>query len=191
MKFPRNDAVNNLVDTPSPQSAGLDLAALNFSNHPAAEIKAVLCDMYFSNVDPVFKVLHNPSVRAYVLNDEQYLHYESGSLPVTALSFAVYYAAVTTMSEADCAALFKQRKSDAQTQYRLLCETALSQAEYVLTTSLETLQAFVVYLAILRPSDQSRRSWTLIALAVRIAHALGLHTDKSCNDRGHLRYAAT
>ncbi|KAK3060995.1 hypothetical protein LTR53_019920, partial [Teratosphaeriaceae sp. CCFEE 6253] len=61
--------------------------------------------MYFRNVDPVFKVLHAPSVRAHVKTGARYLDYDAGHRAVTALKFVVYYAALATATEEECVQL--------------------------------------------------------------------------------------
>ncbi|KAK3075358.1 hypothetical protein LTR53_001363 [Teratosphaeriaceae sp. CCFEE 6253] len=137
-----------------------------------------LCELYFRNVDPVFKVLHAPSVRSHVKSGARYLDYDAGHRAVTALKFVLYYAALATATEEECVQLCGQPKALAIGQYRTMAEAALTQADYVISNDLTTLQSFIIYLAVLRHEDQTRRTWSLTALALRSAVALGLHIDK-------------
>lgn len=113
---------------------------------PPPVLRRQLCRIFFTNVDPVFKVLHAPTVRAHIEEGVPYLDYEAGDHAVTALKFVVYYAAVVTMSNHQCETDIGQPKLQLLQQYRTMAEAALSQAEYIISTDLVTLQAFVLYL---------------------------------------------
>ena len=61
-------------------------------------------------------------------------------------------------------------------QYRLATEKALAKAEMITAPNLMTLQAFVLFLNSLRDREHPRYTWTMTALALRMAQGLGLHT---------------
>lgn len=58
-------------------------------------------------------------------------------------------------------------------------EAMLLKENYLTDPDFATLQAFVVYLAMLRSFDYSKKPWTQFALVVRSGHALGLHIHKT------------
>lgn len=62
-------------------------------------------------------------------------------------------------------------------KYRYALEIALAKAEFLTSTDLTTFQAFVLYTTLVRRRNDTRYAWTLVGLAVRISHALGLHRD--------------
>ncbi|KAK5114452.1 hypothetical protein LTR62_002387 [Meristemomyces frigidus] len=172
------DALNNDSPPPliDPIVPGLVPSVLLW--HPPARLVQELYTIYFRNVDPVFKVLHAPSVRAHVVDGAPYLLYDDGDSAVAALRFVLYYAAVATMNDAQCRDLLGLPFTDAVAQYRLMSEGALARADYLVSNDMATLQAFVIYLAICRYSDATRRTWTLMATAMRSALALEIHTEK-------------
>ena len=59
-------------------------------------------------------------------------------------------------------------------QYRHAEEAQLANGNFLTSKSLIMLQACVIYLAGLRTCQASAQQWTLLALAARIATALGL-----------------
>ncbi|KAJ5089967.1 hypothetical protein N7532_008651 [Penicillium argentinense] len=134
-----------------------------------------LCEIYLRNVDPVFKLLHRPSLRAYLRDDQRYLDYEPDHQAPVTLSYAVYYAAVVTIDDAQCQLLFGLDKKTASTSLQAETEAALQKADFVTTNELTVLQAYVLSLLAARCQDQSRRVWTMSAMALRVGQALCLH----------------
>ncbi|KAF2757283.1 RPE65-domain-containing protein [Pseudovirgaria hyperparasitica] len=136
-----------------------------------------LCETFISNVDPVFKVLHRPSVAAHLIKGGLYLNYPPDSPAVEALDYAIYHAAVASLTAEQAMQTFGQAKNVVIKRYRLAVEAALSRADFVVTEDLTVLQAFVLYLVATRSYDRSRRVWTLLSLAVRLAQSLNIHVD--------------
>lgn len=63
------------------------------------------------------------------------------------------------------------------TQYRFALEQALAKAEFITSTELVVLQAFILFLVLVRRHDDTRFSWTLTGLAIRMGQSMGLHRD--------------
>lgn len=63
------------------------------------------------------------------------------------------------------------------TQYRFALEQALAKANFITTSELVVLQAFILFLVLVRRHDDTRFCWTLTGLAVRIGQSMGLHRD--------------
>jgi hypothetical protein len=141
--------INTAVETPTPPLVDPLVAGLVPSvllAHPPAPLPHALCEAYLANVDPVFKVLHAPSLRAHLLHGAPYLTYQPDEPVVAALDFVVYYAALTTLNEDQCLSMLQRTKTEALLQYRNMAEAALAQADYLVTTDLTTMQALVIYL---------------------------------------------
>lgn len=108
-----------------------------------------LCEVYLRNVDPVFKILHRPSIRAFLCDDEPYLDYEPDHQAPVTLAYAIYYAAVCTIDDSHCQLLFGMDKKTVSTDLQRETEAALVRADFVTTTDITVLQAYV--LSLVRP----------------------------------------
>lgn len=62
-------------------------------------------------------------------------------------------------------------------KYRFALEQALAKAEFLTRPDVTVIQAFLIFLVLVRRHDDTRFSWTLTALLIRISQALGLHRD--------------
>ncbi|KAI9844386.1 MAG: hypothetical protein M1837_005587 [Sclerophora amabilis] len=135
------------------------------------------CSVYLSNVDPVLKLLHGPSLRRYLHGETRELACSPGTMGLHALRYAVFYAATTSLTPDECERQIGEERAALLTRYRAEIELGLAMADFVHTEELSTLQALVIFLFSVRANDSTRFSWTLTSLAVRIAHALGLHRE--------------
>ncbi|RAQ66400.1 hypothetical protein COH20_002570 [Aspergillus flavus] len=131
--------------------------------------------IYLTQVDPLVKILHRPSIQAHLLEGECYLKYEPWHPAPAALASAIYYAASCTVNQDTCLSCFGMDKVSLISKYQKESTAALERADYLLTDDLTVLQAFVISLIAMRCHDRTRRFWTMLALALRIAQALSLH----------------
>ncbi|KAJ5669680.1 hypothetical protein N7462_010750 [Penicillium macrosclerotiorum] len=134
-----------------------------------------LCEIYLKNVDPIFKILHRPSLRAFLCDGKPYLDYEPDHHAPNTLALAVYSAAVCTIDDAQCQLIFGSDKKTIAAELQRETEAALVNSEFVTTNELTVLQAYVLSLLAARCQDQSRRVWTMLAMALRVGQALCLH----------------
>ncbi|KAJ5899478.1 hypothetical protein N7495_004222 [Penicillium taxi] len=139
------------------------------------DIRRTLCEIYIRNVDPLFKVLHRPSLCAFLCEDKPYLDYEQGHQAPATLAVAVYYAAVGTVDDAQCHLIFGTDKKTISAELQKDTEAALIKSDFVTTEDLTVLQAYVISLLAARCQDQSRRVWTMMSMALRVGQALCLH----------------
>ncbi|KAF9889399.1 hypothetical protein FE257_007300 [Aspergillus nanangensis] len=139
------------------------------------EAERELFRIFLHRVDPFFKILHGPSLNAFMINGKSYLDYEPGHAAPRALSHAIYYAAAGSLDDEECSRIFKKNRTTVVELYRKESETALAQADFMVSNDLTVLQAFVLFLLASRTQDQTRRTWTMLSMAVRIAQALYLH----------------
>lgn len=145
--------------------------------HPPPERMKKLREIYFRNLDPLLKILHRPTIErefdVFIVNPED----NPPSRMAEALFFAMYFAAVTSLSPESCARQLGEERGLLAVQYRQAVEIALARADYLNSTSLETLQALTLYDTCLRNHGESRASWALFALVLRTGQAIGLHRD--------------
>lgn len=74
---------------------------------------------------------------------------------------------------------FNADKSYLIQQYRFALEQALAKAEFLTKPDITVVQAFLLFLVLVRRHDDTRFAWTLTALLIRMSQALGLHRDGS------------
>lgn len=115
-------------------------------SHPPAEGAKLLCEIYLANVDPVLKILHAPSVRDYFLGITQQLACSPGAGGLDALRFAMYYAAVTSMSPNTCMQRLGEEQSVLLNRYHAGLRIAFARADLLQTEETSTLQALTIYL---------------------------------------------
>ncbi|KAF3406482.1 Transcription factor vrtR2 [Talaromyces pinophilus] len=136
-----------------------------------------LLQIYVTHVDPIFPILQCSSLRGYVTKGLPYLTYAVDHPAPKALVCAIGYIAITTLSDSACSQELSLSRDLLLDRYHSLTEHALEQADYYNSDDLTVLQAFVLFLVSLQAHDRSRRPWTMLSLAVRIAQSLYL--DKS------------
>ena len=140
-------------------------------------VLAVLCAAFCQNVDRVCKVYHTPTLQAFLIEGKSYLGQDPSSPGNRAVKAAVCFAATNTLSSDQCQSLFDRSRHDQLCQFRKMAEIAFAQADLFTTTDLATLQALATFTMTSRFSDPSRRMWTMTAILVRVARAMGLHHE--------------
>jgi hypothetical protein len=135
----------SLVSSESPESS---------SNSPQAnkplnlqpKIRRRLCDIFFHNVDPLFKILHRPSIQAFLKDGKPYLDYEQDHQAPATLASAIYLCAVCTLNEVECQSMFNASKKIIVAEFQKETEVALARADFVTTNDLTVLQAYIISL---------------------------------------------
>ncbi|RBQ81704.1 hypothetical protein FVER14953_04271 [Fusarium verticillioides] len=152
-------------------SADVDLTGL----HPLPAQGSFLWQIYLENIEPLVKVLHIPTMSRLMAQVRRGEHdLRPGD---EALVFAIYYSAVTSMETQEVEANLGATQSHFVSQFRFALEQALAKSNLLNTTSMAMLQAFVIYLTVVKCHDDSKFAWTLTSLCVRMAQALGLYRD--------------
>lgn len=106
----------------------------------------IFCDVYLANVEPIFKLLHGPSLRKYLQENAAELDCSPGRRGLEALRLAIYYAAVTSMDAGECRHRIGEDKTVLLARYRAGIESALAKADFMSTFEMSTLQALAIYL---------------------------------------------
>ncbi|KAJ5383764.1 hypothetical protein N7517_001675 [Penicillium concentricum] len=164
----------SLVSSESPESSSSSPQA-NKSLNLQPQIRHRLCDIFFHNVDPLFKILHRPSLQAFLKDGKPYLDYDQDHQAPATLASAMYLCAVCTLDEVECQSMFNASKKTIVAEFQKETELALARADFVTTNDLTVLQAYIISLLAARCQDQSRRVWTMLSMALRVGQALSLH----------------
>lgn len=143
--------------------------------HPLPNQIAAYWGIFKENVDPLIKVLHRPTTEMLVAEAAQDLDHISK--PMEVMMFTIYFAVITSMSEAECIGTFGIERQSALERYRFGFEQAMARACFMSTSELLVLQSFTLFLTCVRRFDDSRHAWTLTGLIIRIAQSLGVHRD--------------
>ncbi|KAF4222184.1 hypothetical protein CNMCM8980_010497 [Aspergillus fumigatiaffinis] len=133
-----------------------------------------LLQIYMVQVDPIFPILQFSSLWALATPGGRYLSYATNHPAPRALACAISYMAITTLSNEQCSQEFNTPRDLLLDTHHNLTQLALERADYINTDDLTVLQAFVLFLISIQAHDRSRRAWTMLSLALRIAQSLFL-----------------
>ncbi|KAI9053356.1 hypothetical protein LZ554_002315 [Drepanopeziza brunnea f. sp. 'monogermtubi'] len=137
-----------------------------------------LIRQYFACVHPICQILHRPTFEKEweAFWDEVTLGIEPPS-SVQTIVFAAMFSGVVSMDDSEIMRGFGVSKASLIENFKLGTETALARANFLRTTKIETLQAFVMYLIPLCRAEMSRAHSALLGAAIRMAECMGLHRD--------------
>lgn len=169
---------------------------------PAKPAGDRLLQYYFESVHPIARCVHRPSLEAQYASfwEEAADGYEPRA-SAQAVVFAAWFSAAVALDEAAINREFGLTKANLVENMKVGTEVALSKANFLRTTRVETLQAFVMYMVsglavssfdsagvscVLTDSkiplcreEVSRAHSVLVGAAVRMAECMGLHRDGS------------
>ncbi|GAB1217486.1 hypothetical protein ATERTT37_006725 [Aspergillus terreus] len=171
------------------RTIGMNAAIMGFRSiahslrvyHPSLSQLVALFEIFQTNVAPVVKIFHMPTLKQLFWNAVASL--DALDCNTEALLFAIYYAAIISIDQNQCPlGLLGLCRPQALHTYRFAVEQALARADLLNTQNLILLQAAALFLSALRHEDDSRTVWSLTALIVHIAQAMGLHRDGAAFD---------
>ena len=183
------------MDTPADESTDFVLAMPSSPNqsyvlHPSPDRTLKLWQIFLTNVNPLMKIVHQPTLQHSIESIADIEHIPRG---LEALMFAIYGAAVLSMRDGECQATFGESRSTLQSRYRLGARRSLTRARFMGSSDIMVLQALVIYLVsgipslgsivtnqvqlTMRQDLDSRTLWTLSGVATRIAQGMGVHRD--------------
>lgn len=143
--------------------------------HPTYEHAIRIWRVYVDSVEPIIKVLHKPTALATL--QRVAARPSSASRSSECLVFAVYHFAVTAMTDRDCLELLGHERSRLLAKYHDAVRYTLANADFLRSTDIQVLQAFVLYLLSVRGRLDPGLLWILSGVAIRIAQRMGLHRD--------------
>ncbi|KAK0854873.1 hypothetical protein LTS02_011320 [Friedmanniomyces endolithicus] len=143
---------------------------------PPANHVVQLWQTYLTNVDPIWKIVHAPTLQQTVLGQIGKPDIPSS---MQALTSAILFVSAVSLQDDECEALLQTSRADLINGYRQATKDTLSAAAFVTTTDLAVLQAFVIYLVALLSLGETSFVWSMTGLAIRIARTLNLTQDGS------------
>ncbi|KAH8900389.1 hypothetical protein GQ53DRAFT_801045 [Thozetella sp. PMI_491] len=157
----------------------LDIAAPDLRElRPLQSQIPFLLDVFADSVNYFSQVVHMPTITKMVRGSR--VTEGSNLTPANeALMFSIYYAAVTSMEPEDVLKNFGATQSELNLKYRLGLELALAKADFLNNPDLVLVQAFIIFLCLLRRHESPRFVWMMAGVCIRMAQALGLHRDPS------------
>ncbi|KAB8304877.1 hypothetical protein EYC80_004208 [Monilinia laxa] len=168
-------------DSPSQFIFDSKVTSSNISiSYPSTECRDVLFGFYFRNVHPLITIMHKPTSFLMVQSNSELFDQNTGRhkfKSLEATTFSMYFAAVTSMTNEECLEHLDEEREVLVARYKTATEIALQESDFLNSVEIVTLQALILYIAVMRSHDRSRTTWTFIGLAVRIARAIGLHRD--------------
>ncbi|OGM50436.1 C6 transcription factor [Aspergillus bombycis] len=168
-----NDAMKFRELLATPRELGSSMATRE--PNVTVQVEKNLVQVFLEKVDPAFKILHAPSLKVFLLDGKSYLDYEPGHMAPAALASSIRFAAACSITEDESKNLLGCNKGWLVTRYQQESEAALAKADFMTSNDLAILQAFVLFLLASRSQDSSRRVWTMLSMALRIAQAILLH----------------
>lgn len=180
----KTSSTHELDRTPSERHAFLFRHNLNpqtpdnHAYHPLPSQVPFLLNVFSENVNLIMRVVHMPTVNKMIqsLRGNDF----STMTPANeALMFAIYYAAITSMEEDDVMTNFGSSKFELNLKYRLGLERALAKADFLNAPDITLVQAFTIFLFLLRRHESPKFVWMMTGLVIRMAQALGLQRDGS------------
>ncbi|KAK6842437.1 hypothetical protein PG987_003297 [Apiospora arundinis] len=147
---------------------------------PCREYADRFLQQYFVSVHPIATCAQRASLEETYANFwnkvDQGLFEPRAS--TQAIVFAALFSGAVAMDENDVMReLGGFSKENWVHSLKMGTETALSKANFLRTTKMETMQAFIIYMLPLCRAEVSRAHSVLVGAAVRMAECMGLHRD--------------
>lgn len=147
---------------------------------PSKDAADQLIAQYYRSVHEIAKIVHRPTLEAqYTLF---WNNIATGTEPLPSLQailFAAMFSAAVSLTDGQAITRFNTSKAALVDSLRSGTEMALSKANFLRTTKVDTMQAFTMYLIPLVRAEVSRAHSALVGTAIRLAECMGLHRDGS------------
>lgn len=133
--------------------------------YPSIPHRATLFRYYFENVDPVFKILHRPTAEKFLTNADDLVDPSTNRykfISLEAVTFSMYFVAVASLSPAQCMEHFRENRTALLVRYRFGTEVALLRGDFLNSTNVVFLHAFLLYIVRIsntRPSVNVSPIW--------------------------------
>ncbi|KAF3929729.1 hypothetical protein AA313_de0209501 [Arthrobotrys entomopaga] len=139
-----------------------------------------LWQIYLDNVNPLLKITHTPTLQPRIIDAPADIE----NIPPTleALLFSIYCMSVLSLGEEECEKLLGTPRAQTLGSYQFACRQALQNCDFLRSSDRECLIALFLYLVSIRPDTDPRSLSSMLAVAVRSAHRMGIH-DEATNAR--------
>jgi hypothetical protein len=108
------------------------------------EHRDALLDLFFSNVDPMTRIVHKPTL---------FRKFPTLMRETQPIAFAVFYSAINSLPTQTVEERFGESKDDLLARFELGVEISLARENYLTTSSLETFQGFLLWLTCITRED--------------------------------------
>ncbi len=112
--------------------------------HPSAIQIFQLWQIYINNVNPLLKLSHIPTLQAQIIGAGA--NTAKIAKPLEALMFAIYFSAITSMSDEEVHSTFADDKTVLLAKFHGATQQALVNANFMRSTELMVLQPLLLYL---------------------------------------------
>jgi len=137
-----------------------------------------LIAQYFAAVHIMCRAVHRQTFEAqYALFWGQIASGTEPARSIQAIVFAAMFSGAVSMDETVIMRTFDTSKPALIDSLRSGTEMALAKANFLRTTRVDVMQAFVMYLIPLVRAEVSRAHSALVGTAIRLAECMGLHRD--------------
>ncbi|VUC32755.1 unnamed protein product [Clonostachys rosea] len=143
--------------------------------YPDTQLALILWTTYIENVDPVLKILHIPTMQSAMIN--MISQPQSNSYSMSALAFAVYFAAITSLPEEQLPHLTTEDREVMLQKYKKGINQVITEGQLFNEPDLTVLQALAIFATSLRVHDNSRTVWILVGTTIRLAQSIGIHRE--------------
>ena len=110
-----------------------------------AQAITLLC-IFVSNIDPVIKFLHIPSLRKRIDSQFSLQKKQSKQRHMDVLTTAVFFASVTSMTEEECQTCLQVSKKSAVSAFKSAVEDGLARSHFMSRADMTNLQALVLFI---------------------------------------------
>lgn len=114
------------------------------SAHPSPVQMFQLWQVYIQNVSPLLKITHTPTLQGQIISASA--NPAKIPKPLEALIFAIYFAAITSMTEEDVHSMLDEDRAILLGRYHNATQQALVNAGFMRAPELVVLQAYFLYL---------------------------------------------
>ncbi|KAK7192096.1 hypothetical protein PSPO01_01668 [Paraphaeosphaeria sporulosa] len=143
--------------------------------HPSQVDMIRIWQIYLDNVNPLLKVTHTPTLQTRIIAAAADL--ASATPQLQALMFGIYCVSMLTLSDDECITLFGNKCGDLLRKFQLGCRQALLRSGVLRTDDRDCLTALFLYLLSTKPRAEPRSLSTNLAVAIRLAQHMGLHSE--------------
>ncbi|KAG6038457.1 hypothetical protein E4U41_004160 [Claviceps citrina] len=153
-----------------------DLSTANLDDLVPEPIHAFkLWQLYLDRVNPLFKVVHVPSIQPFVL--EGAINMMSLPHHQQALLFSIYTTASLSMNESESVQALGMAREAAVQKFLAGTKVALIRFNFLRNYNMTALQALFHYMHSLQGRYDRHATWVLSGTVVRIAQKMGYHRD--------------
>ncbi len=130
--------------------------------HPTYEKALKLWKLYVDNVDPVVKAVHVPTMATILKRSAA----QPSAIPraTEALLFTIYHFGATSISDEECFNTFGETRKALLSRYEMASRQALVNAQWLRSTNLAVVQAFILFLLAVRNSYDPHTFWILTGM---------------------------